>query len=148
MPAWFKDRDAQEAKAAEAHKKRAAEKGFVEKGNKDETFRCHIDKVDEEDVSLQEEPAPTDGDLVLGVRPEFIDIVEGGALEGEVYGAMPTGMESTIKVRVDDFLLTGVVFGATLFQIGSKVPLQFSGDGILLFDRRSGRYITSGSLSW
>ena len=83
---------------------------------------------------------------MLGVRPEFIDIVAGGALEGEIYGAMPTGMESTIKVRVGDFLLTGVVFGSTLFTIGSKVHIDISGDNILLFDRRSGRCITAGSL--
>ena len=148
LPAWFQDRDAREALAADAHKKKAAEKGFVEKGNKDETFRYHIDKVEEDDVSPQEEPALTNEDLVLGVRPEFIDIVEDGALEGEIYGAMPTGMESTIKVRIGNFLLTGVVFGSTLFTIGSKVHIDVSGDGVLLFDRRSGRCIAQGSLEF
>ena len=145
LPAWFRDRDDRDAKAAQEHKKKAAEKGFVEKGNKDETFRYHIDKV-EEDLSIQEEPELTDGDLVLGVRPEFLDIVDNGALEGEIYGAMPTGMESTIKVRIGDFLLTGVVFGNTLFTIGSKVHVDISGNGVLLFDRRSGRCIAQGSL--
>ena len=146
LPAWLQDRDAQEAKAAQEHKKKAAEKGFVEKGNKDETFRYHIDKVVEEDLSLKEEPKLTDEDLVLGVRPEFLDIVDNGALEGEIYGAMPTGMESTIKVRVGDFLLTGVVFGSTLFTIGSKVRVDISSNGVLLFDRKSGRCIAQGSL--
>ena len=146
LPAWFRNRDAQEAEAAQEHKKKAAEKGFVEKGNKDETFRYRIDKVVEEDLSLQEEPELTDEDLVLGVRPEFLDIVDSGALEGEIYGAMPTGMESTIKVRIGDFLLTGVVFGSTLFTIGSKVRVDISGNGVLLFDRRSGRCIAQGSL--
>ncbi len=147
LPAWFQDRDAREAQAAGAHKKKAAEKGYVEKGNKDEAFRYHIDRVEEE-LSPREEPALTNEDLVLGVRPEFIDIVEAGALEGEIYGAMPTGMESTIKVRVGDFLLTGVVFGSTLFTIGSKVHIDVSGDGVLLFDRRSGRCIAQGSLEF
>ena len=146
LPAWFRNRDDQEARAAQEHKKKAAEKGFVEKGNKDETFRYHIDKVVEEDLSLQEEPELTEEDLVLGVRPEFLDIVDSGALEGEIYGAMPTGMESTIKVRIGDFLLTGVVFGSTLFTIGSKVRVDISGSGVLLFDRKSGRRIAQGSL--
>ena len=146
LPAWFKERDAQEARAAEEHKKKAAEKGFVEKGNKDETFRYHIDKVDEEDFSLQEDPVLTNEDLVLGVRPEFIDIVDGGPLEGEIYGAMPTGMESTIKVRVGDYLLTGVVFGSTLFTIGSKVSIDITGQNVLLFDRKSGQCIAMGAL--
>ena len=148
LPGWFQDRDAREARAADEHKQRASEKGFVEKGNKDETFRYHIDKVEDEDLSPQEEQALTNEDLVLGVRPEFIDIVDGGALEGEIYGAMPTGMESTIKVRIGNFLLTGVVFGSTLFTIGSKVHIDVSGDGVLLFDRRSGQCIAQGSLKF
>ena len=82
---------------------------------------------------------------MLGIRPEAIDIVESGHLDGEIYGAMPTGMESTIKVRVDDFLLTGVVFGSTLFAIGSKIHVDISGDHVMLFDRRSGQCIALGA---
>ena len=52
---------------------------------------------------------------------------------------MPTGMESTIKVRVGDFLLTGVVFGSTLFVLGTKVRLEISGQNIMLFDRKKRR---------
>ena len=133
---------------AELRRKQAADKNYVEKGNKDEVFRYHIAKVVEEDDSLQEEPVLTNQDLVLGVRPEFLDIEDSGSLDGEIYGAMPTGMESTIKVRVDDFLLTGVVFGSTLFSLGAKVRLNISSDNIMLFDRQSGRCITQGSLEF
>ena len=143
---WFRERDEHEAALAEAHKKKAAEKSYVEKGNKDETFRYHIAKVEEEDESLREEPILTNEDLVLGIRPEFLDIADSSPLEGEIYGAMPTGMESTIKVRLDDFLLTGVIFGSSLFTIGAKVPLSISGDNIMLFDRKSGKCISFGSL--
>ena len=51
----------------EEQKRRASDRSYVEKGNKDETFRYHIAKVAEEDDSLQEEPVLTDGDLVLGL---------------------------------------------------------------------------------
>jgi len=145
---WDAARDARAGEKAEEHRRKAAEKGFVEKSNKDEAFQYHIAKVEEDELTLQAEPEITDADLVLGIRPEFVDTVDESPLEGEIYGAMPTGMESTIKVRVDDYLLTGVVFGATLFQIGAKVPLRITGDNILLFDRKSGRYIAAGSLSW
>ena len=148
LPGWFAKRDQEAARREELHKQKAADKAYVEKGNKDETFRYHIAKVVEDDFSLQEEPVLTDEDLVLGIRPEFIDITEAGALDGEIYGAMPTGMESTIKVRIDDFLLTGVVFGSTLFTIGSKIKVDISGDNIMLFDRRSGQCIALGSLSF
>ena len=142
---WFAQRDAEcDAKAA-ALKEKLAQKGYVEKGNKDERFRYHIARVDEIDESLLEDPVLTNGDFVLGVRPEFIEI-ENGSVEGEIYGAMPTGMESTIKVRQGDYLLTGVVFGSTLFTIGEKVKLGFKGDDILLFDRNSGKRIACGSV--
>ena len=143
---WFRDRAAQAAAWEEAHRKRAAEKSYVEKGNKDEAFRYHIAKVVEDDDSLQDDPVLTDQDLVLGIRPEFLDIADQSPLEGEIYGAMPTGMESTIKVRVDDFLLTGVIFGSSLFTIGEKVPVTVSGDNIMLFHRKSGACIATGSL--
>ena len=145
LAAWFAQRDREADQKAAELKEKAAQKGYVEKGNKDEVFRYHIARVDEIDESLLEEPVLTNEDLVLGIRPEFIDIAD-GTVEGEIYGAMPTGMESTIKIRLDDFLLTGVVFGSTLFTIGTRVKLRIEGDGILLFDRRSGRRIASGSL--
>ena len=142
---WFESRDAEEATKTSALKEKAAQKGYVEKGNKDEPFRYHIARVNEIDESLLEEPVLTNEDFVLGIRPEFIDITD-GSVEGEIYGAMPTGMESTIKIRLDDYLLTGVVFGSTLFAIGSKVKLNIKGNDILLFDRASGKRISSGRL--
>ena len=148
LKSWFQARDREAQERAELRRKQAADKNYVEKGNKDEVFRYHIAMVVEEDDSLQEEPVLTNQDLVLGVRPEFLDIEDSGSLDGEIYGAMPTGMESTIKVRVDDFLLTGVVFGSTLFSLGAKVRLNISSDNIMLFDRQSGRCITQGSLEF
>ena len=145
---WFLDRDARQAAQEAAHKEKAAQKSYVEKGNKDETFRYHISTVVEYDDSLREEPVLTNEDLVLGIRPEFLDIVDDSCLEGEIYGAMPTGMESTIKVRIDDFLLTGVIFGSSLFTIGAKAPLSISGKNIMLFDRKSSQCIAVGSLEF
>ena len=148
LPDWFRARNEDMARREAEHQKNAAQKSYVEKSNKDETFRYHIAKVEEEDDSLRDDPVLTDTDLVLGIRPEFLDIADSSALEGEIYGAMPTGMESTIKVRVGEFLLTGVIFGSSLFTIGAKVPLSVSGDNIMLFDRQSGRCIAFGSLSF
>ena len=146
LTAWFLNRDAQEAAQAQTRRDASAEKGYVEKSNKDETFHYHIAKVREDDDALHEEPVLTNEDFVLGIRPESLKIGENGTIDGEIYGAMPTGMESTVKVRISDFLLTGVVFGSTLFAIGSKIRLDISGDSIMLFDRKSGRRIVSGSL--
>ena len=136
MDAAARDRQEQE--------QRAAARGNVEKGNKDTVFKYQIARVDEHQ---NEEPAePTNNDFVIGIRPEFIDIGEDGQLPGEVFSAMPTGMETTVRVRIGNFLLTGVVFGGVLYKIDQKVKLNFRGDDIMLFSRRNGRLIARGAL--
>ena len=146
LAAWFAERDRKAAAHAAERLAKSQEKGYVEKGNKDEPFRYHIAKVEEEDDSLQEEPVLTNEDLVLGIRPEFLNITSEAPLKGEIYGAMPTGMESTIKVYVNGFLLTGVVFGSSLFTISEQHSISFTGHHIMLFDRQSGDCIALGSL--
>ena len=118
----------------------------MEAALKDADKQSRIAKVEEEDDSLQDEPVLTNEDLVLGIRPEFLNITSEAPLKGEIYGAMPTGMESTIKVYVNGFLLTGVVFGSSLFTIGEQHSISFTGHHIMLFDRQSGDCIALGSL--
>ena len=148
LNAWFARRDALASEREQARRKAGEAKGYVEKSNKDETFRYHISKVTEEDFSIQDDPVLTNEDLVLGIRPEFIEISQTGGLDGEIYGAMPTGMESTIKIRVGDYLLTGVVFGSTLFRLGTKVRVKTGSENIMLFDRQSGECIALGALEF
>ena len=142
---WFRSADrADEAKkAAEAEQQK--DKKHVEKGNKDARFRYHV-AMDNEAEDFGDEVELTDEDFVLGIWPEFLRICGDGALEGEIYSAMPAGMETTVKVRVGDFLLTGVVFGGVLYKIGQKVRLDFGGENVILFNRKNGRIITQGSL--
>lgn len=109
----------------------------VEKANRDSLFKYHIAKVDENE--FEDEVALTHDDFVLGVRPECVSICENGALEGEIFSAMPTGMETTVKVRIGEFLFTGVVFGGITYKIGQKVRVSFTGDGIQLFSRENGK---------
>lgn len=146
LPEWFKKRDEDKAQALSELEKRSQTKGYVEKGNKDEVFKYAIHKVDEEDEVLKKEYTPVDGDFVLGIRPEFLSFTDEGVIDGEIYGAMPTGMESTIKVRVGEFLLTGVVFGSNTFEIGSSRKVNVNGNSIMLFDRVSGKIIGTGEL--
>ena len=88
----------------------------------------------------------TEEDFVIGVRPEFLDLRDDGPLEGEIYSAMPTGMETTVKVQMGDFLLTGVVFGGVMYELGQKIRFGFRGDDIILFSKKNGRFITQGTL--
>ncbi|MCR5278034.1 MAG: ABC transporter ATP-binding protein [Lachnospiraceae bacterium] len=146
MDEWKKNRDAEAAAKAEEEKKRLSVKGAVEKSNKDEVFKYHVQKVEEEDDSIADAPVITEEDYVLGIRPEAIDIEESGKIMTTVYGAMPTGMESTLKLRVGEFLLTSVVFGSSLYKIGQEEMISINGSDILLFDRRSGKLITAGKI--
>ena len=146
LAAWIRERDRSLEEEAAYRASLAKKKGYVEKSNKDEVFRYNIARVEEVDTSIEDAPEIHDGDFVIGVRPEFIRLAENG-IPGEIYGAMPTGMESTLKIRTGEFLLTSVVFGDTIYQIGSQANIVFTGNSIMLFDRKSGRYITSGSIS-
>ncbi len=146
MDEWFKKRDEDVVAAAEELKKKASVKGYVEKGNKDEVFSYHIDRVTEDETASFDPSKMTNEDLLIGIRPEFIEVDEDGPLTGEVYGVMPTGMETTVKIRIGNYLLTGVVFGSDTFAIGSTVHFRLAGSNIMLFDRKSGKRVAVGSL--
>lgn len=120
------------------------DKRNVEKGNKDVKFKHHIAKVDE--TELEEERISTDDDFVLAIRPEAVKISEHGGIKGEIYSAMPTGMETTVRIKIGDYLVTGVIFGGITYPIGSEVYVDFEGDCIMLFSQNSGRFITTGSI--
>ena len=135
---WF----AREDKEAAAN---SVDTHAVEKANRDSLFKYHIAKVEEDE--FENEKTLTHNDFVVGVRPECVTICENGALEGEIFSAMPTGMETTVKIRVGEFLFTGVVFGGITYKIGQKVRLSFTGADILLFSRENGKLIARGTLS-
>ena len=146
LSAWRDQRDKEAEDKLELERQRLMKKGAVEKSNKDEVFKYHIQKVEEEDDSIMDEPVITDEDFVIGIRPEAIDIDPNGKLDTTVYGAMPTGMESTLKLRIGEYLLTGVIFGGVIYKIGQEEKISINGNDILLFDRRSGKLICAGKL--
>lgn len=148
LDGWFQERERLEQEKEAARAELLKDKRAVEKSNKDEAFRYHIAKVDESDYAIEDEPVITNEDFVLGIRPECIRLEETGAVPAVIYGAMPTGMESTLKLRIGKFLLTGVVFGSVTFRLGEETGISITGSDILLFDRKSGKLISSGRLSF
>ena len=146
LAAWREQRDKDADDKLELERQRLMRKGAVEKSNKDEVFKYHVQKVEEQDDSIMDEPVITDEDFVIGIRPEAIDIDPNGKINTTVYGAMPTGMESTLKLRIGEYLLTGVIFGGVIYNIGQEEKISINGKDILLFDRRSGRLICAGKL--
>lgn len=118
---------------------RAAQKGYVEKRNADTTFLPNVVTADGADVS-------NEGRFYLGVRPEALRVSANKGIEAEVYAALPSGMETTVKLKVNDYILTSVVFGGVDYPVGSKIIIDAEGDNILLFDKLDGRLVASGKL--
>lgn len=143
---WYQTRDETLTKLKLEAEENNNKKDYIEKSNKDEIFKYKINKINEDDENSIDKDISTNGDFVLGIRPESLEITEEATLEGEVYGAMPTGMETTLKIRVNDYLLTSVVFGGIIYQIGSIIKFNIVGNNVCLFDRKSGNIIENGSL--
>lgn len=120
-----------------------ASRKYVEKSNKNTVFKYNIMSVDDE-VKPSDE---TEDSYVLGVRPEAIKISETDGVEAEIYSAMPTGMETTVRLRIGNLLLTGIVFGGITYDIGQKVKVIIDGKNVMLFSRKTGRFISNGSVT-
>ena len=144
---WLTEAENEEKERQEKTSRQSKDKKYVEKGNKDETFRYHISRIDEEPESMQAQQVLTNEDFVLGIRPENIGFGEEGEIGGTVFGAMPTGMESTMKIAVGNYLLTSVIFGNTVYKIGETGKIRVNGNQVLLFDRKHGKCIAAGSLA-
>ncbi len=142
---WHEDLAARKKEEADELAKKASRKGYVERSNKESGFKYHISMVDSPE-DYGDERIYTDEDFVIGIRPEFLEISDNAKFDGEVYSSMPTGMETTVRVAIGNYLLTGVMFGGVVYKIGDKVKLGFKGNNAILFDRASGEIVALGSL--
>ncbi len=86
-------------------------------------------------------------ELLLGIRPEDIVIGEDGDFDAEIYSTLPSGMETIVKVKINDIILTCVVFGDVDFKVGSKIKISFENSKYILFDKQSEIQLSSGKLS-
>lgn len=92
-------------------------------------------------VSLQEGHK-----IVLGIRPEYVNIETGSALKAHVYSTLPSGMETIVKVQLGELIVTSVVFGGKDFTVGEETGIAFTGDRCLLFDADTQEYLAQGRL--
>jgi ABC-type sugar transport system ATPase subunit len=148
LASFIKSRNAEINQKALALAEAKKDKHYVEKENTDVALKPHIARISSEEEAHDERPIEDD-DFIIGIRPEFLKVDPQGTLEGEIYSALPSGMETTVKIKVGhDYLLTGVVFGGVDYKIGEKVRLSADGEGILLFDRKSGQMVAHGKISF
>ena len=86
------------------------------------------------------------GEAIVGVRPEFLPIREGGALAAAIYSTLPAGMETTVKAACGDTMLTSVVFGSLDYKVDARVTLDVVGNDIVLFDKDTTSSVGVGQL--
>ena len=142
---WREDYKARVKEKADELSAKASKKGYVERSNKETSFKYHVAMINEPE-DYDDEVEYTDDDYVIGIRPEFVEISDKERFEGEVYSSMPTGMETTVRAAIGNYLLTGVMFGGVVYKLGDKVKVGFKGNNAILFDRKSGEIISLGSL--
>ncbi len=85
--------------------------------------------------------------LLLGIRPEDIEITDSGKIAAVIYSTLPSGMETIVKLDIDGLILTCVVFGSVDFKIGNSVRIAFNTRNYVLFDEESGQNIGMGTVS-
>ena len=84
--------------------------------------------------------------VVLGIRPEHIGILEDGSMKASIYTTLPTGMETTVKIRLGEQILSAVVFGSVDYAVDQPIAHRFLDSQILLFDKATGDRIAVGKL--
>jgi ABC-type sugar transport system ATPase subunit len=144
---------------AEKAAKKAAEEEAAKAAAKGKKSKFHFGKKAEaeEDTTVAQEAAATEqvtaapeakgpfANVVVGVRPEFLVIGDSG-VKGNVHATLPSGMETTVKIRYGDLMLTSVVFGGVDYAIEQEIFFNFRGNGILLFDKKTGKRLCAGEL--
>lgn len=90
-----------------------------------------------------EKPAGVAGEVVLGIRPEDIEIVPDGNVAGEIFVVEPLGRENLVDVRIDgeSFLLLAPT--EIEHKPGDHVKLKFNMEKVQFFDPK-----TEKSLLW
>ncbi|MDY5907361.1 MAG: ABC transporter ATP-binding protein [Bullifex sp.] len=68
-----------------------------------------------------------DQEVILGLRPEYIQIAESGSVNGEIYSSLPSGMETIVKVKIGSLQLNSVIFGDGDFNVGDTHAIAFPG---------------------
>ena len=84
--------------------------------------------------------------IVLGIRPEYVNIEADSTLKGSIYSTLPSGMETIVKVQLGELILTSVVFQGKDFTVGEQVGVGFTGERCVLFDAETERYLALGRL--
>lgn len=86
-----------------------------------------------------------EGEVVIGIRPEDIEIStepKPGTIEFQAYSVMPSGAETTLIARRGETEVTIREMGVSKIQMDQQIWLTFCEETINLYDKKSGNLIT------
>ncbi|MSU06861.1 ABC transporter ATP-binding protein [Spirochaetales bacterium NM-380-WT-3C1] len=89
-------------------------------------------------IAMCDNSKVNDQDVILGLRPEYVQISNEGSVKGEIYSSLPSGMETIVKVKIGSIQLNSVIFGDGDFTVGDNHPIAFPGI-YNLFDKDGNR---------
>lgn len=87
--------------------------------------------------------ARAEADLALGIRPEHVRFVADGGVRGEVFATEYLGTNQIVSIRTTHGALKARVPSSIRVAAGETVGLSFLGERLSLFDRASGRAVST-----
>jgi multiple sugar transport system ATP-binding protein len=76
--------------------------------------------------------------IVVGVRPEHLEIASGGGLVARVETVEPTGAQVQVVGTLGDRMVTAVFNGRVMPQVGSEIRLAAAAEHLHAFDAETG----------
>ena len=112
-----------------------------------------IIKMESDDLSFEFKPNKPltvkieKGDqLVIGLRPEHIEIEENGSTNSLIYSTLPSGLETVIKLKINNTILTSVAFGGVDYKVNAPISTNFNSNKYILFNKNSRENISMGTI--
>jgi multiple sugar transport system ATP-binding protein len=84
--------------------------------------------------------------LVIGLRPEHIEIEENGSANSLIYSTLPSGLETVIKLKIKNTSLTSVAFGGVDYKVNAPISTNFNSNKYILFNKNSRENISMGTI--
>ena len=94
--------------------------------------------IGEESIQIKDR-----GSVILGVRPEDMNVAQDGNIKGEVYSFELTGDSTYVTVKLGDDLIIAKTESDYKTSIGSPISLSLNKNKIYFFDSKSGNRIVA-----
>jgi multiple sugar transport system ATP-binding protein len=100
-------------------------------------------KLHHQTLAVPEMREPFEGDMVFGVRPEHIRLIDSGGYRGQVKATEYLGTTQIVTLNTAHGVIKARTASGHVAQVGETVGLEFDGKTVTLFDNQTGRALRS-----